>query len=443
MTFITGIVLIGILIFVHELGHFLVAKALGVRVLTFSLGFGQRIVSKTWGGTEYRISAFPLGGYVQMLGEGGGEMGEHAELTPEEKKHSFSHKPASSRIAIIGAGPLMNLVFPFLVLPVAYLVGVDLPVFLEEKPCIGYVLNDTQGSRAGFQTGDCIVGLGGQKVETWSETNRLIVENAGSPLEFTVEREMGRQILVMSPESGEADGLRSLGLFPSKDPIVGAVTPGTPAEAAGLLAGDRVLAIDGNKMDSWYDLRPEIQQGGATPRRFTIERQGQRIDLDITPAQPGGINTAYLVGVSPFEELALKRFGFTEALREGVGRATDLIKLTTGFIKKLVFGEVSGKNLGGPIAVVKFAGEAAQSGVSSILMGLAFLSIQLGILNLLPIPVLDGGHLCFAFLEICMRRPLSVRIREVAQQIGLAALGLLMIYVFYNDITRLIFGITP
>jgi len=187
-TVIVGIIMLGILVFVHEFGHFCVAKLTGVKVLKFSLGFGPRLISKTWGETEYMICAVPLGGYVQMLGEGTGEEGEEAELTPEERKRSFGEKAVSQRTAIVAAGPFMNLLLPFLVLPLAYMVGVNLPAFLEGSPCVGYVVAQSEAGSAGFAAGDCIVAINGEAVETWTDTNQALISNAGSPLEFAVER---------------------------------------------------------------------------------------------------------------------------------------------------------------------------------------------------------------------------------------------------------------
>lgn len=438
LTVAAGIIMLGILVFVHELGHFCVAKFSGVKVLKFSLGFGPRLVSRKWGETEYMICAVPLGGYVQMLGEGGGEEGESAELTPEERKRSFAEQPVGRRTAIIAAGPAMNLLLPFLILPLAFMSGIDLPAYFDEPPCIGHVAADTDAESSGFRDSDCILAVNEEPVSSWTDTNMALIGHAGDPLDFRVRR--GEQILTitMTPENGGLEGLQSLGLYPQQEPVVGGVAPGLPAEKAGIEAGDRLLSVDGEPIDSWYHLRPIIQALDGRPVTLTIEREGEQLDLSIHPVREDGSD--YLIGVAPLQETVHKRFGFFEAVRAGADRTVELVQITLVFIQKLFSGDVSTKNIGGPITVVQIAGQAAQTDISSVMTILAFLSIQLGILNLLPIPILDGGHLFFNLVELVFRRPLSIRVREIAQQIGLLLIILLMVLAFYNDFVRIFTG---
>jgi regulator of sigma E protease len=439
LTIFSGIIMLGILVFVHEFGHFCVAKMAGVKVLKFSLGFGPRLVSKKWGETEYMICAVPLGGYVQMLGEGGGEDGEEKELTPEEKQRSFAEKPVSRRTAIVAAGPLMNLIFPFLVLPLAYLVGVHVPAFLEKPPCVGYVVSESDAGAAGVREGDCITAINSRDVATWTEANTLLVSLAGSPLTLSVSRD-GETVRVPLKDGDGLEGLQSLGILPKQEAVVGTVAPGMPAQAAGMESGDRIVAIGETKIHSWYDLKRIIQEHGQSPLTFFVRRDGQVLPLSIKPTQEEADGKTFLIGISPEQETIFKRFGPIEAAKAGADRAMDLIGLTLVFIKKLFAGHVSAKSIGGPITVVQIAGQAAQTDLASILSVLAFLSIQLGILNLFPIPILDGGHLFFNLFELVFRRPLSLRTREIAQQVGLILILLLMVLAFYNDIVRLFFG---
>lgn len=436
ITIIAGIVMLGILVFVHELGHFCVAKWCGVKVLKFSLGFGPKLVSRQWGETEYLICAVPLGGYVQMLGEGGGEQGEAAELTPEEEVRSFARQSVGRRMAIVAAGPVMNLALPFVVLPLAYLVGVNLPAYLDQPPCIGYVVADSEGDRHGFKAGDCLESIGGTRVETWESLGPALINHAGVELPVVVERNGERVSLTLPSDHGALEGLQSIGLLPRQDAVVGSLAPGMPAEAAGLQAGDRILAIGEQPVATWYDLRTLIQTIGAKPVAFRILRAGEELTVTLTPrqAREGG---DYLIGIAPHHDTTFKRFGVIESVKAGARRTMELIDLTLVFIRKLFAGAVSTSSIGGPITVVQIAGQAAQTDFSSILSVLAFLSIQLGILNLLPIPILDGGHLFFACFELVLRRPLSLKAREIAQQIGLALLVMLMLLAFYNDIMRL------
>jgi regulator of sigma E protease len=437
ITIAAGIIMLGILVFVHELGHFCVAKFCGVKVLKFSLGFGPRLVSHQWGETEYMICAIPLGGYVQMLGEGGGEQGEDAEIDPGDEHRSFAKKSIARRMAIVAAGPVMNLILPFMTLPLAYLVGVNLPAYLEEPPCIGYVVPDSAAALAGFRTGDCIVKVSGIDVATWTDTGPALVNSAGEPVIFAVDR--GEQVvdLALDPENGALEGLQSIGLLPGQEPVIGSMAPAMPAVEAGLKEGDRILSIGARKIVSWYELKDAIQTIGAHSTTVVLERNGEQLTVELVPRRVDG-NEDYLIGVAPHQETVFKRFPLGEAIAAGAKRSMDLIELTLVFIQKLFAGHVSTSNIGGPITVVQIAGQAAQTNFSSILSVLAFLSIQLGILNLLPIPILDGGHLFFYTFELVFRRPLSLRAREWAQQIGLILLVLLMVVAFYNDIVRML-----
>ncbi len=437
ITIAAGIIMLGILVFVHELGHFCIAKLCGVKVLKFSLGFGPRLLAKQWGETEYCLSAIPLGGYVQMLGEGSGEQGEEAALSSAEEARSFAKQPVSRRMAIIAAGPIMNLLLPFLILPAAYLIGVNLPAYLDQPPCVGYVIPDTEASAAGFLREDCIVDIGGTPVGSWTDTGPALINRAGEELVFKIERGGEQHVLSMPADNGALEGLQAIGLLPRQDAVIGAVSPQMPAAAAGLQAGDRILAIGERVVSSWYDLRSIIQEVGGDTTAFRVLRNEQVMTFEITPSHKSDAGS-YLIGIAPLQETLFKRFAFGEAVTAGVDRTLELIDLTLVFIQKLFAGHVSTSNIGGPITVVQIAGQAAQTDMSSILSVLAFLSIQLGILNLLPIPILDGGHLFFNVFELIFRKPLSMRAREIAQQIGLVMLIMLMVLAFYNDIVRIL-----
>jgi regulator of sigma E protease len=437
ITVAAGILMLGILVFVHELGHFCVAKWCGVKVLKFSLGFGPKLLSRQWGETEYLICAVPLGGYVQMLGEGGGEQGESAALPPEEAVRSFARQTVGRRMAIVAAGPFMNLLLPFLILPIAYLIGVNLPAYLEQPPCVGHVVAGSEGEHRGFKSGDCVRRIGATPIATWEEVGPALISHAGIPLTVVVERDGGQLALELPTDHGALEGLQAIGLLPRQDAVIGNLAPDMPAAAAGLQTGDLILAIGEHPVSSWYDLRLLIQQVGAQAVPVRLLRDGQELSVTITPrqAEQGG---DYLIGIAPRQATTYKRFAPLAALQAGADRTMELIDLTLVFIRKLFAGAVSTSNIGGPITVVQIAGQAAQTDVSSILSVLAFLSIQLGILNLLPIPILDGGHLFFACFELAFRRPLSLKAREIAQQVGLALLIMLMLLAFYNDIVRLL-----
>lgn len=435
-TVIAGILMLGVLVFVHELGHFWIAKLCGVKVLKFSLGFGPKLVAKQWGETEYLVCAIPLGGYVQMLGEGGGEQGEAAELTDEERKRSFADMPVSKRLAIVSAGPIMNLLLPFLILPISFMIGVQMPTYIEQQPCIGYVAPESNAAAAGFVAGDCVVTLNQQSVTTWNDTQKAFVSAAGEPLDFQVDRNGELLKLVIPEDNKSLEGMEALGLLPFQAAQVGGLADNMPAKVAGIREGDLILQIGDQQINSWYDLRTVIQAVGGSSVPILLERDGQQLTVELVPEQRDA-DGAFLIGIAPRHSSELKRFGFADAVAEGAKRTRELIELTVVFVQKLFSGSVSAKNIGGPITVVQVAGQAAQTDLSSILSVLAFISIQLGILNLLPIPILDGGHILFSLVELIMRRPVSLRIREMAQQVGMAMLLMLMVLAFYNDIVRL------
>ncbi|MBE0500376.1 MAG: RIP metalloprotease RseP [Desulfuromonadales bacterium] len=434
MTAVFGIFMLGVLVFIHEMGHFLVAKANGVKVLKFSLGFGPKLVSRKWGETEYLICAIPLGGYVQMLGEGGGEQGENAPLTQEEEQRSFSHKSAGKRIAIVAAGPLMNLLLPFLILPIAFMSGVNMPVFLDNPACIDYVVADSDASRAGVQVGDCITAIGGEPVETWQKGNLALVSAAGKNIRLTVERENKTVDLLIRPENNGLDGLMALGIFPVEPAIIGGLQADGPAMRAGLQVGDHIIEISGKPVRNWFDMTSLIQTGEGRAESFVIDRNGEILTVQLAPEM--NETGKLLVGIVKGHDVETRSFGLIDSISKGGEQTVELIKLTVVFVQKLFSGDVSSKNIGGMISVVEFAGEAAQTGVAALLTMLAFISIQLGILNLLPIPILDGGHLLFSLIELITRRPVPMRIREPAQQIGLMLLLALMAFALYNDILR-------
>ncbi|SEA07695.1 site-2 protease. Metallo peptidase. MEROPS family M50B [Desulfuromusa kysingii] len=436
ITIIAGILMLGVLVFIHELGHFAIAKLCGVKVLKFSLGFGPKLVSRQRGETEYQICAIPLGGYVQMLGEGGGEQGEDAELTAEEKARSFAEQPVGKRLAIVSAGPIMNLMLPLLILPISFMVGVQVPIYLEQPACIGYVVPGSNAAEAGLLAGDCVTTINQQEVENWNGANKGFIAQAGKPLVFQVQRDGQELQFEVSAENDSLQGMQALGLLPQQAAEIGGLVADMPAAKAGILEGDLILQIGDYPISSWYDLKAVIQKIGDQVVPVQIERDGKQMVVDLTPSQRDGEGD-YLLGVAPFYDSKLRSLGFFDAIREGAYRSWELTELTVVFVQKLFSGNVSTKNIGGPITVVQIAGQAAQTDLPAILSVLAFISIQLGILNLLPIPILDGGHILFYLIELIIRRPVSIRVREMSQQVGMALLLMLMVLAFYNDIVRL------
>jgi len=442
MTILTAAVVLGVLIFVHELGHFLVAKRSGVGVLKFSLGFGPKLIGIKRGETEYLLSAFPLGGYVKMIGEDPGD--ESAEAA--DPKRSFSRKGVGTRARIILAGPAANLL-----LPVAIFWGIftfaGQPYFL---PIVGTPEKDSPAAQAGLAAGDEVKALDGRLIARWEEIKAAVQASSGRALRLTLVRSGQTVEMSVTPRAmktrdvfGQEIEAWDLGLHPLLSTRIGQVLPGQVAQQAGLQIRDRIVALDGTPVAEWEQLAKAIHASPGRAVRLTVERGGQRFDVTVTP-QPTKQRTATgeeeigLIGIGPAPESQYRRLNPLAALTAGLKNTVDLsVLIVQGFVK-LVEGKISPKTIGGPILIGQMAGEVAQRGPVELLSFTALLSINLAILNLLPIPILDGGHLMFSLIEWFRGKPVSLRKREIAQQVGLVLLVGLMIFAFYNDISRLV-----
>ena len=346
------VVVVGVLVFFHELGHFLVARLFGVGVEKFSLGFGPRIFGKKIGITDYRISAIPLGGYVKMVGEE-----PDASVEPDKLPLSFTHKHVLKRIMIVAAGPFFNVLLAVLIFYGIF----QFSGLMILKPVVGTVQEGNPAQKAGLQSGDQITAIDGVPLESWDEMAEIIGGSRGEALQITVQRD-----------------------------------------------GDRRV----------FNIRPEV--------RKTQNLFGEEV-------------SRFVIGITPSGDFETRALNPIQAISESFVQTYKVIELTVVSVAKIIQGTISSKNIGGPIMIAEMAGQQAKQGALNLLFFIALISINLAILNILPIPVLDGGHLLFFFIELIIGRPVSIRVREVAQQAGLFVLILLMIFVFYNDITRLIF----
>ena len=443
MTILVTVVVLGVLIFVHELGHFLVAKRSGVGVLKFSLGFGPKLVGVKRGETEYLLSALPLGGYVKMIGE------DPSDQSPEaaDPERSFSQKGVGARARIILAGPLANFALPVLIFWGIF-TFVGQPYFL---PIVGTPKQGSPAGQAGLLPGDRVQALEGARIERWNEVDAALQASSGKPLNFTMTRDGRTFDVPLAPRAvatrdifGQETQAWDLGLHPLLSTRIGQVLPGHVAEQAGLRSGDRILALNGTPVVEWEQLAKTIHGSPGKSVRLTVERDGQRFDVEATP-RPTKQQTAAgeeeigLIGIGPAPESHYQRLNPVAAIVDGVKETARMsVVIVQGFVK-LIQGKISPKTIGGPILIGQVTGEAVQRGPVQVLQLTAFLSINLAILNLLPIPILDGGHLLFAFIEWVRRKPVSLRKREIAQQVGLVLLVGLMVFAFYNDIFR-IFG---
>ncbi len=426
MTFFYFLIVIGVLVFVHEFGHFLMAKRAGVRVEKFSLGMGPKLVGYKKGDTEYVISALPLGGYVKMAGE-------NPDEEPTGAPDEFQSKSVWQRVMIAAMGPLTNIVLAFIIMPVVFMVG----TYAEGPAKVGYVESGSPAERAGFKAGDIIVEINGRSISDWTKALSLIAVNPDTNLNVTVDRQGAKETLVLRPAATSELKIGTSGLMPDMPAEIGKLKPGFPAEKAGLKVNDKILAVDGKTVYHWNQFSGLVRESKGKTLNLTIERSGSHMDIALTAVEDGG---RYVIGVEPVMHLVFKKYGFIESLRLGFDKTIDAIDLTIITLKKLVTFNLSIKTLGGPVMIAQMSGQAASAGLSVFLSLLAMISISLGILNLLPIPVLDGGLILFLVIEAIRKKPVSRKVMEVSQSIGAAILITLIAVVSYNDIMRMFFS---
>ncbi|WP_296261940.1 MULTISPECIES: sigma E protease regulator RseP [unclassified Pseudomonas] len=440
------LVALGVLVTFHEFGHFWVARRCGVKVLRFSVGFGMPLLRwRDRQGTEYVVAAIPLGGYVKMLDEREGEV--PAELIDQ----SFNRKSVYQRIAIVIAGPVANFLLAIVFFWVLAMLGSQ-----QVRPVIGGVEAGSIADKAGLTSGQEIVSVDGENTTGWSAVNLQLVRRLGETGSIALKvRDQGSEIetprsLVLDnwlKGSAEPDPIRSLGIRPwrpSLPPVLAELDPAGPAQAAGLKTGDRLLALDGQPLSDWQQVVDWVRVRPDTRISLSIERDDAKLDVPVTLVARGEGKAAagYLgAGVKaiawPPEMLREVRYGPVAAVAEGAQRTWTMSVLTLDSLKKMLFGELSVKNLSGPITIAKVAGASAQSGVGDFLNFLAYLSISLGVLNLLPIPVLDGGHLLFYLIEWARGRPLSEKVQGWGAQIGISLVVGVMLLALVNDLGRL------
>ena len=426
MTLVYFLIVIGILVFVHELGHFIMAKRAGVRVEKFSLGMGPRLFGYKKGDTDYIISALPLGGYVKMAGE---NPDEESTGAPDE----FPSKTVWQRAKIAAAGSLTNIAVAFLLMPLVFMVG----TYAEGPAKVGYVEKGSPAEKAGFQAGDVIEEINGRRISDWTKALSLIAVNPDTDVTVTLDRGGEKKVLALRPEAATELRIGSSGLIPDMPAEIGRLRPGLPAEKAGVKVGDKVLAVNGSTIYHWNQFSLMVKESGGKDLQLQIERGGKREERTIKPVMDGG---RYVIGVEPAVRLVFKKYGFIEAVQMGFTKTIETADLTFITLKKLFTFSLSIKTLGGPVMIAQMSGQAAAAGLSSFLALMATISLSLGMLNLLPIPVLDGGMLLFLAIEAVRKKPLSQKVMEVSQSIGAALLITLIVVVSYNDVTRLFFS---
>ncbi len=447
-TIASFVVALGILITVHEFGHFWVARRLGVKVLRFSIGFGRPLWRRTGrvDGTEYVIAAIPLGGYVKMLDE------REGPVVPEERDRAFNRQSLKVRSAIVAAGPLFNFLFAILAFWLIFVTGDT-----GTRPWIGSVAPDSLAWQAGFRPDDEVLAVADRSTPTWESAVyallRESVEDRDLPVRVRdadgveqVRMLPGQRLARLAEEGNILDGIGLTPKRPTLPPVIGRVVPGEAAERAGLRTGDRILSVDGARVDSWNGLVEMVRQNPGRILRLEVERGGSWIELSL----PVGVREAdgrrigrIGAGVEVPEGLydayrAEFRLGPLEAVGAATAKTWDMSLFMLRMLGRMLTGEASVKNLSGPISIAQTAGRTASYGLVYFLKFLALVSISLGVLNLLPVPVLDGGHLLFFLIEALKGSPLSEEWQLQGQRIGIAILLALMGLAFYVDIARLL-----
>lgn len=425
MTYALAFVFVlGVLIFVHEFGHFLAAKLSGIRVERFSLGFPPKMVGFRIGETEYCISWIPLGGYVKLAGQ--------TDLGPEEGTGApweFSSKPLKVRAGVVLAGPLMNLFLAFFIfVGRAWIQG----VVQYNTTQVGWVRPGSPAEEVGISRGDRILEVGGRKVRTWREVGEGLAKLVGLGGMVKVERGGDTlEIFVSSWMKGD------FGIKPSVPALVGSVVPGGPAERAGIQPGDTILAVDGTEVRDWYGMWKLIRARPGKTVEIIWKRDGRTFEGEVTleSYKEEGKSIGRL-GV--IMGLPRRRVGLLGGIGAGMLDTYTVLKVTFDFLEGLVSGKVSAKLLGGPVMIAHMAGQQARAGMGALFLFVALLSVNLAVLNVLPVPVLDGGHLVLLGIEGILGRPLSAKGRAVVQYVGMALLVLLMVYVTINDIYKLL-----
>jgi regulator of sigma E protease len=424
---------LGVLVFVHELGHFLLARWHGVRVLTFSLGFGPKLLKWRKGDTEYAISAIPLGGYVKMAGEMGGDGTADFAVQLEGKPDEFMSKTKWQRFQIFVAGPVMNMILALVVMTFVLYQGASEPAYLSEPAKIGAIAPKSAAEKVGLKPGDLIVNVAGRDIATWDQLDMVVIPRAKRELDIVIERDGQRQTVKITPDARTKYEMGDLGVIPLLQAQLAIVNPGEQAEKAGLKVGDVIIAIDGTPVQ-YDEFSKTVKARPNQQVMFTIKRAGQQLDIPVqTTVNDGkgwvGVSLTAAEGprIEPTFLQAIKL-----SAKKNLEWSTMIFQTFAGLFK----GETSPKQLMGPVGIAELSGTAASISWVALFSLMAMISLNLGILNLLPIPMLDGGHIFIMALEGVARRDFSLRVKEKLLMAGFVAIMMLMVTVIYNDLTR-------
>ncbi|NQU65791.1 MAG: RIP metalloprotease RseP [SAR324 cluster bacterium] len=427
ITTITVILVLSFLIFIHELGHYLASKAVGVRVIEFSIGFPPKIISKIIGQTEYMLSLIPIGGYVRLHGQ-------NIEDENSSESDNYASKSIWQRLLILLAGPLMNLLVAFAIMPFVYFVGYDVPAYMLTPPLISGVIAGSEADKLDIRKNDLIVAINGTPVKSWREAQLQLTRNQNEIINLKLKREM--TVVERNLSANLLKNGAELGWQVNIAPVIGEVSPQSPAELAGLLPEDRILEIEGQSIDSWSDISPLLQKKADKEVHLRIQRKNNISDFRIIPAW-NPKNSNWIIGIG--SQRARVSESFIDAVFIGSQRVIAMALQTLEFLYQLISFQADTDSVGGPIMIVQMVGQAAKSSFSSLTSLVAFISLQFAIFNLLPIPALDGGHIFFLGLEKIKGSSLSKKFRLSAQKMGFTLLMFLIVYISVKDGLR-IFG---
>jgi regulator of sigma E protease len=426
------LILIGVMILIHELGHYWAARAFDVRVEAFSFGFGPRLFGFRKGDTDFRFSLIPFGGYVKMAGEQAGD-------AQTDDPNSFLAKPRWQRLIIALAGPAMNVILAIGLLTGLFMVQFHQPVDHDKMAIVGHVLPDSPAAQAGIQRGDRIARIEGTRNPNWEAVLLKEIASPGRALSVTLERGDERIETSVTPKLDERAGVGLAGWFEETEIQIAAVSPGMPAERAGLRPGDILVTVDGKAIRSRFTLQEVIRASEGRPVEVIYIRDGEKLSSTMTPelTKIDG-SERYMIGVDPAQRFITTRLSFPAALNQSVQQNLKSATLIYQFLVGIVEQRMSAKSLEGPIRIAQLSGDAARQGPATYLALMSMVSLNLAIFNLLPIPILDGGVILLLLIEMIIRRDLSLQVKEAVFKLGFVFLMAVVVFVIYNDISKIL-----